>query len=171
MSPAPDPQPGDIGCTQITGDVGLLIRIGQYLNGDGFANYEHAFVYVGDDRIVEAEPGGARSGSLDEYDSRMIVWLRCPDEHRTAVATAAISLIGTPYSALDYAALAAHRFHIPVPGLRRYVQASGHLICSQLADRAAELGGWTLFNDGRWPGYVTPADLANLAELALRQDA
>lgn len=161
------PLPGDIGCTQITGDVGALIRLGQWLNGDGFANYEHAFVYVGDNRIVEAEPGGARRASLAEYDARTIVWLRCPDQYRTAVAAAAISLIGTRYSAADYAALALHRFHIPVPGLRRYVQASGRLICSQLADHAAELGGWTLFDDGRWPGYVTPADLA---ELALSQD-
>jgi hypothetical protein len=155
--------PGDIGCTQITGDVGLLIRLGQWLNGDGFADYEHAFVYVGDNRIVEAEPGGARPASLTEYAPRTVVWLHCPEQYRATVTAAAISLIGTPYSAADYFALALHRCHIPAPGLRRYIQSSGHLICSTLADRAAQLGGWTLFDDGRWCGDVTPADLARLA--------
>jgi hypothetical protein len=157
------PQPGDIGITQIAGDVGTLIRVGQWLDGDGFANYEHAFVYVGNGEIVEAEPGGARIAPLDEYDPRTVVWLRCPAEHRTAVAAAARILEDTPYSAADYFALAAHRLHLPIPGLRSYVQSSGHLICSQLADRAARTGGWILFADGRWDGYVTPADLAHLA--------
>lgn len=159
----PAPEAGDIGVTQITGDVGLLIRLGQWLNGDGFANYEHAFVYVGDNHIIEAEPGGARAAGLAEYDARTIIWLRCPEQYRAAVAASAIKLIGTPYSAADYFALALHRLRIPAPGLRRYVQSSGHLICSQLADRAALLGGWNIFDDDRWPGYVTPADLAERA--------
>lgn len=161
-----EPGLGDIGCTTIDGEVGRLIRIGQFLLGSGYRNVEHSFVFVGDGQIVEAEPGGARLAPLDEYDSRLIVWLRCPDEHRQAVADAAKSLIGTPYSAADYFALALHRFHIPAPGLRRYIQSSGHLICSALADRAAEMGGWRIFRDGRWDGYVVPADLATLAEPA-----
>lgn len=159
-----EPQPGDIGCTQIHGNVGALIRIGQWLNGDGFANYEHCFVYIGDGQIVEAEPGGARVADLAEYDARTIAWVRCPEQYRQPVAQAAKSLVGTPYSFLDYLAFALHRFHIPAPMLRRFIQSSKHLICSALADRAAELGGWILFSDGRWSGYVDPADVAALAE-------
>jgi hypothetical protein len=166
MTSIPDPQPGDIGCTQITGNVGLLIRLGQWLNGDGFADYEHAFVYVGDGQIVEAEPGGARLASLTEYDTRTIAWLHCPDAHRTAVANAARALEGIPYSFLDYLTLALHRFHVPTPLLRWYIHTTRHLICSQLADRAASEGGWQIFDDGRWPGYVTPADLAAVALVA-----
>lgn len=162
--PDTGPQPGDIGCTQIRGDVGRLIRLGQWLNGDGFANYEHCFVYLGNGQIIEAEPGGARIADLTEYDARAIAWVRCPDEHRQAVAAAARSLEGTKYSALDYFALALHRFHIPAPGLRRFIQSSGHLICSQFADRAARIGGWNLFRDGRWDGFVDPAEIAALAE-------
>lgn len=157
------PQPGDIGITQVEGRVGRLIRIGQWLNGDGFADYEHAFVSVGQGLIVEAEPGGARTAELTEYNSRAVLWLRCPDQYRTAVASAARGLEGVPYSFLDYAALAAHRLHIPVPGLRTFIGSQGHLVCSQLADVAASRGGWRIFADGRWPGYVTPADLARLA--------
>jgi hypothetical protein len=36
------------------------------------------------------------------------------------------------------------------------------MICSQLADTAAAEGGWHLFEDGRWPGDVTPGDLYRL---------
>jgi hypothetical protein len=68
----------------------------------------------------------------------------------------------TPYSELDYLAQAAHRLHIPSKHLKAYVESSGHLICSQLADRAASLGGWHLFDDGRWDGYVPPCDLYKL---------
>lgn len=161
---ATEPLPGDIGCTTIEGDVGWLIRFGQWLNGSGFANYEHCFVLINGGKIVEAEPGGARIADLTEYDPRTVAWVRCPDQYRQAVAQAARSLVGTPYSFLDYLAFALHRFHIPAPRLRRYIQSSNHLICSALADRAAELGGWILFSDGRWDGYVDPADVAALAD-------
>lgn len=159
-----EPQPGDIGLVRVQGRIGALIRIGQWLNGDGWTSYEHAFVYVGDDRIVEAEPGGAVLGYLGEYADRPIAWLRCPDGHGPSVADAARDLIGQPYSWLDYAALAAHRLHIPVPGLRTFIGSQGHLICSQLCDVAASRGGWRIFRDGRWPGYVTPGALEDLAK-------
>jgi len=153
------PQPGWIGLTRINGWVGLGIRIGQFLNGDGFSKLEHAFVFVGDDRIVEAEPGGAVLGYLSEYDPASVVWLPCPPQYGAAVADAARGLLGTPYSFLDYDALALHRLHIPAPGLREYIQDTGHMICSQLVDEAARRGGWKVFDDDRWPGFVTPGAL------------
>lgn len=158
------PQSGDIGLTQIHGKVGLGIRLGQWLIGEGFADYEHAFVYVGGGRIVEAEPGGARQSLLDRYDSDTVEWLRCPAGLRAAMATAALGYLGTPYSFLDYAAIALHRVRIPAPGLKRYIASTGHQICSQLADQAAADADWRLFADGRWPGYVTPASLRRLVE-------
>lgn len=158
------PRPGDIGLVRIRGEVGRLIRVGQWLNGDGYADIEHAFVCVGDGQLVEAEPGGARLAALGEYGTAAVLWLRCPPEYGASVAAAARSLAGTPYSAADYLALAAHRLHLPVPGLKAYVADSHHLMCSQLADHAAALGGWHLFADGRWEGYVTPGAIRRLAE-------
>lgn len=142
MTP-PLPAPGDIGCVQMLGDAGQLIRLGEWLNGDGFGDIEHCFMYLGDGLIIEAEPGGARITGLDEYDARFIRWVRCLEDKRIAVAEAARSLQGTPYSFLDYAAIAAHRAHIPAPGLRAHIGATGHLICSQLVDLAARRGGWS----------------------------
>jgi hypothetical protein len=154
---------GSIGLTQIHGGVGRAIRAGQWMLGDGFKDYEHAFVYVGGYRIIEAEPGGALRSSLGRYNPEKILWLRCPPEFGEAVAAAAVALIGTPYSFADYGAISAHRLHIPMPHLDHFIETSGHLICSQLADRAADKGGWHLFNDGRWVGDVSPGDITKLA--------
>jgi len=161
------PRPGDIGLTQISGVVGKAIRFGQWLNGDGFKDYEHAFVVVteagtasSDETIVEAMPGGA----VHVSNYHEAVYLRCPDEHRERVARAALNLVGTPYSFVDYLSIAALRLHRPSGRLRDYGGATHHMICSQLADFAAEAGGWQLFADGRWPGDVTPGDLYRLYE-------
>lgn len=161
------PQPGDIGLTVITG-WGRFIRLGQWLNGDGFADFEHAFVVTeyrqglpGIPWIVEAMPGGAQHVK-NWHPADRTVYLRCPEPYRAAVAEAARRFTGVPYSVADYFALAAHRLHIPAPHLKRYVRSSGHMICSQLADTAAAEGGWHLFEDGRWPGDVTPGDLYRL---------
>jgi hypothetical protein len=157
------PQAGDIGLVVMQGDLGRMIRVAQWLDGDGFENFEHAFVYLGDGAIIEAEPGGARRDQLAKYASFDVAWLSCPPGNGRAVADAAQQLMGTPYSFLDYAALAAHRVHFPMPGLRHYISDTGHMICSQLADEAARRGGWHLFSDNRWPGYVTPGALFQLA--------
>lgn len=159
---------GDIGLVKIKGDVGRMIRIGQWLNGDGFADYEHAVIAVavagGGVQAVGAQPGGA---DYEFYgpDDGVLWWSPADlsDAQRRCIAADARKLIGTPYSFLDYAAIAAHRLRLPVPGLRTYIADSRHLICSALADRCYQDAGVQLFTDGRWNGYVTPADLANLA--------
>lgn len=156
-----DPQPGDIGLVAIPGVGGPLIRFGQWLAGDGWTKYQHAYVYVGDGKIVEAMPGGARMVdlSLRYGDPDKIKYLKCPPQYGEEVAQKAISFLGVPYSALDYVAIGIHRFRIPAPHLQQFIQDRKHQICSQLADSAAVDGGWHIFADGRWPGYVTPNDL------------
>lgn len=159
------PNPGDIGLVPIPGQVGFLIRVGQWLNGDGFHDFEHAFVYVGNGGVVEAEPGGARYNQLSHYGTD-IVWLHCPQEHGAAVAKAALGFLGTPYSFLDYFALAALRLRLPSVLIRRYVRSTKHMICSQLAAQAAENGGWYLSK--KLPQDITPG---YLTELALAQES
>jgi uncharacterized protein YycO len=165
------PRPGDIGLTSISGPVGRLIEVGQWLNGDGFAQWEHAFIVLPGDRLIEAEPGGAQIAPLSEYDDRDVVYVSPPgltSAQRKAICDNARKYEGTPYSFADYAALAAHRFHLPTPGLRRFVESTGHMICSQLCDRAYADAGIHLFDDGRWPGFVTPMDLYNVLSSPLR---
>jgi hypothetical protein len=163
--------PGTIGLTQISGNVGKLIEIGQWLNGDGFKDWEHAFLLGPGGRILEAEPGGARVGNVSEYSS--IYW--CTSIAKltnaktlTAVWAGAQKYTGVGYSFADYFALAAHRLDIPGPALKNYIASSGHLICSQLCDQAYMDQGVHLFTDNRWPGYVTPEDLYNLDQALVK---
>lgn len=162
---------GSFFVAKIPGPAGFWINVGQALAGDG-SRYSHAGIIIsaaGD--VIEAEPGGARPGHLDAYRDVLVCdgpILDLPaDEQAPArgrVVSAAHSLIGTPYSFLDYAALAALHLHLPAGWIRRRVESSGHAICSQLVDLAYEKAGIHLFTDGRLPGDVMPADLAAWAE-------
>jgi hypothetical protein len=163
MARVTTPLPGMIGLTKISGDIGKAIEVGQWLNGEGFQQWEHAFVYLPGGDILEAEPGGARIVPLVYTD---VYW--CAGIHQLLPATNTLTLSklanalkGTPYSFLDYAALAAHRLHIPAPGLKSYIKSVDHMICSQLADYFYECLGAYVFADNCWPGYVTPASLYN----------
>lgn len=156
------PQPGMIGLTQISGNVGKLIKLGQWMNGEGFENWEHAFVLLPGNQILEAEPGGARIRPLhylDVYWCTNIYKLLPQPPNQQQLGIVANQLKGVPYSFLDYASLAAHRLRIPVPGLQHFIQTSYHEICSQLCDDFYWRLGVEIFTDGRWPGDVTPASL------------
>lgn len=159
-----EPKPGDFGLTRITGYAGLLIRIGQWLNGSGWKNYEHAFIVVGNDSLAEAEPGGARMAPLSEYSDATYSSWDLTDAQRAAIVWHAHDLLGTPYSGADYFALALRRFHIPAPWLRRYIESSKHVICSQLVDMCYQAASLKMFTDGRWSGDITPADLDQVLE-------
>ncbi|GAA3268574.1 hypothetical protein [Streptomyces lavendulae] len=159
------PTPGDIGLVRVTSPTGALIRVGQWLNGDGFGDYQHAFLVLPEGRLIEAAPKGTRVGPSSDYDNAHVLYVCPPDltpPQRQAICAAALPYIGVPYSFLDYGAIAAHRFHLPVPGLRRYIASTRHQICSQLVDQCYEDAGVRLFTDGRWPGYVTPMALYDL---------
>jgi hypothetical protein len=173
------PKMGDIIMVPMAGAVGRLIQWGQWLADNVISNpfdeqWHHVMVVVGKTdpdhgvNVIEAMPGGALLTPLSHYQDTPQLVLRCPDGYRLAVADAALRCQGVPYSAADYFALAAHHLHLPAPGLKRYIESSRSMICSQLADHAALRGGWHLFDDDRWPGYVMPLDLARLA---VRQEA
>lgn len=165
-------KPGDIGLMRITGPVGLGIRVGQWTLGDGFKDLEHAVVVTSvHDNVItamEARPGGAGivtwSHDIDDGD---VKWLTLAEDlvFPEAVVQAAYDCMGVPYSFLDYAAIALHRFGISAPGLRDYIANSHHMICSQMVDYCYQRAGVELFDDGRWNGYVTPADLWSLEPL------
>jgi hypothetical protein len=157
-------EPGDFAAVNTAGDIGTLIKIGEGLNGEGFGEYAHALVYVGGGQVVEAEPAGARKRvrGIEPGDLWSTGLIPLTSVQRSAICLAADGYVGTGYSFLDYAALAAHHFGIPAPGLKSFIQSSHHMICSQLTDQCYQDAGVHLFDDGRWPGYVTPKSLANL---------
>lgn len=119
--------------------------------------------------VFEAQPGGARFRRLDgrPEDIPGALWstglIKPITGQRVLLADQMPVLQGTPYSAADYFALAAHRLHLARwdSYLQRYVETSKHMICSQLWDYMYTQAGIQLFSD-RWPGYVTPWDMAAL---------
>ena len=151
--------PGTIGLVPTGGSGGRLIRAGQWLNGDGFADFEHAFAYLGDGQVIEAEPGGARIVPLHHDGVHWCEGIEQLLPVNVWVGGVAKQLEGVPYSWADYAALFTHRLHVPAPGLKAFIASSGHLICSQLCDLLYQRLGAQIFDDGRWNGYVTPAAL------------
>ncbi|MBT2412667.1 hypothetical protein J7I94_19225 [Streptomyces sp. ISL-12] len=158
------PQPGDFALTKIRGITGAFVSAGQALVGDA-APVHHAYVYVGNGYIVQAEPGGAKKIRLDEA-SEPVIWstgrFDLTAAQRMRICYEARSLVGTPYSFLDYASIALAHYRIRPRWVRDYVADSGHMICSQLVDEVYLRAGEHLFTDGRLPGDVTPGDLYRL---------
>lgn len=123
----------------------------------------HAGIYIGSGLIVDAQPKGARACRLSQYPNA--IW---SDEPLTRsqglrIATEALSLVGTPYSWLDIAALAWSR--VLKRGTPRWVrhrlERNDRLICSQLVDLCYRRNGVVLFLD-KSSCDVTPGDLYTL---------
>lgn len=164
---------GDFCVVPISGTVGKLISFGEWLDGSGFTHYDHAEIYIGHPDndgpfgyTIGAYPGGAARLPLSCSPAFLpdSLWssghISLTSAQRNDICNLAYDVLGTPYSFLDYFAIAAHRLHLPVPLLRDYIKSTKHMICSQLVDYVYMEAGVHLFNDGRWQGYVTPADLA-----------
>jgi hypothetical protein len=182
--PAPiaiaDPQPGDFCCVPISGQVGLAVEIAQFLAGQKFQPYEHAEVYVGlvdpdapFGYTISAYPNGRGARPLPCPPAELpgSLWssglIELTEKQRAGIITWCMDHQDVGYSALDYLALAAHRFHLPVPQLRSYIESTRHMICSQFVDASYQVNDVQLFPDKRWNGYVDPMDLAELLESRL----
>ena len=180
-------QPGSFFLTTIDGWTGRWVAAAQAFVRGG-SKYTHAGLILDRGQILEALPGGARISQVEklyEYqeagkpllvsDAPVQQWMLskgynlsnaigAENQKRAEVVTKARALEGTPYSFLDYAALAMAEWKLPGWQLvRARVESSQHLICSALVDRAYCWADIHLFDDGRLPGDVTPGDLADWA--------
>jgi hypothetical protein len=167
--------------------MGVGIEIGQYLaqKAQGLPAalraYDHAEVYVGQPDAkgphgytCSAYPNNGKGGLTGKRPlpcppSQLpgAVWssgiIKLTAKQRFGIITWCMDHPCVSYSWADYGAVAAHALGINMPGLRSYIQASKSLMCSYYTDSAYNQGGGVhLFTDGRWEGYVTPGDLADL---------
>lgn len=157
------PKLGDFGLVRTPGLGSRLIRIGT----DSWMN--HAFVCVGDGKVMEAEPGGARLTSVDYYNHARfnVAWstdlIPLTDTQRKDIAYYALQQKGVPYNWLDIAALTTSCLGMGTPDwAAKIIENDKRLICSQLVDKSYRKAGVHLFDDGRMTGSVTPGDLWNL---------
>lgn len=166
----PVPRAGDFGLVITRQPMSFLLETALRLNGDP-SKYTHAVVALDRGLCVEAAPFGARVVLQSKYTGR-VLWSTdhlpstvqpTPDTAALErVADAAAALCGTPYSFLDYVALALIRYAGGSGWLGRYLQSREHMICSQICDAAYLRAGVHLFDDGRLSQDVTPGDLARL---------
>lgn len=155
---------GDYAVVATHGLAARAIRWGT----ESFVN--HAYVYVGDGWIMEANPGGAALAKLAECDD-LTIWstgrlgMTLNDDQRHRIVMTALSFAGTKYGWLDIIAitLAQRRLGHVVNSRTwwvRRLQSMRSVICSQLVDDAYKAAGADLF-PGREPGLVSPGDLLN----------
>lgn len=130
---------------------------------------------AGGPRLVQAMPHGAEEIELTPatHWTRDYVYLRpeCPrnatpsrpygwtvGEH---IAAAARGYVGTPYNFLTYAKLAAGVLRMPATEklLKRWISTRHDMMCSQLVDQCLADAGFHVFDDGRLPQDVVPAEL------------
>lgn len=159
--------PGTIGLAQIGGPGGFIIELGQDMCGAGFKTWEHAFLLLPDGDIIEAEPGGARIVSVDEYADVPVYWCHAlrqeiTDDQARRVCEQGYEFHGVPYSFLDYFAIFQTRvLHLPPGLLKERLVSTRNMICSQLVVQCYSDAGERLFP--KWyPGQVTPLDIYDL---------
>jgi hypothetical protein len=153
------------------------VTIGQWLDGDRFQFYDHTEIYVG--RADAAGPYGYTVSTYPNGQGKKplpcrpallpgSLWssglIDLTGTQRTGIVAYALARQHVPYSFLDYGALVLHAMHLNAGWLRAYIDSTRHEICSQYVDSAYAASGIHLFDDGRWPGYVKPGDLARLLQ-------
>lgn len=121
-------------------------------------------------RIVQAMPRGCEVAAVDpaKHWTPNVIYVRPAymplNGARTRgewVARAALRYRGVPYGFLTYGKLAAGAFRMRLTEgwLRRHLSTRRDMICSQLADQALADAGHHVFDDGRLPQDVVPAEL------------
>lgn len=156
------------------------ITIGQYLDGDRFQFYDHTEIYVGRadaagpfGYTVSTYPNGQGKKALPCQPAALpgSLWssglIDLTGTQRTGITGWALAHQDVGYSFIDYGALVLHAMHLNAGWLRGYIDSTRHMICSQYTDAAYAANGVHLFDDGRWPGYVKPGDLARLLQALL----
>ena len=148
-------------------ELDVLCRVAQFLNRDGFEDYEHAFVLLPGRKILEAGSPASRIRPYP-YKPGEVYWCT---SIRSLLPPAVTSrdfllthmgeqLTGIPYGFADYGALVAHRFGLDfIPAVRDQMASDKSMICSQLADEYYLRLRAHVFTDNRLPGAVTPGSL------------
>lgn len=163
------PRPGDIGLTRIEGALGVAVKWGQAMVDGYLSNWTHAFVVLDNGEIAEAQPGGVRVITLDEYRDREVIYsqFELSEAERLDIVRFARSKVGTPYSFLEYLYLVLNKFKRTPAWLVRLIEDENHLICSQFAALCYLKAGVPLFSDGDLDMDVTPGDIAYMIEHGL----
>jgi hypothetical protein len=173
--------------------MGLGIEAGEFLaetlqhvRGAKLQPYDHAEVYVGqpDEHgphgyTYSAYPNNGQPGITGKRAlpgpaalmpgslwSSGIVTLT--PAQRAGIVAWCVAHPCVSYSWPDYGAIGLRALGIKTDRLRAYIASTSSMICSQYSDAAYAANDVHLFSDNRWPGYVTPGDLAVMLQVKAR---
>jgi len=118
--------------------------------------------------VVQAMPGGVEMVDFDplKHFTSKHLYVR-PDyqdvDQAGDVANAALDYVGTPYNFLTYVKLAAGAFRMRLTEqwLIKHMSTRADMMCSQHIDQSLTDAGYHVFEDGRLPQDVVPAELLN----------
>lgn len=121
------------------------------------------------ENVIQAMPKGVEHVEFDvsKHWTRGHVYVRPDydaaglDAHDGTVAYAAQCYLGTPYNFLTYVKLAAGAFRMRLTEawLRKHMSTRKDMMCSQHVDQSLADAGYHVFDDGRLPQDVVPAEL------------
>ena len=149
------PQLGDYGVVKTKGFFGKLIRIGTQ------SRWNHCFIYIGNDLIVEANPKGVEVSRVNKYPE--IAW----NQHevlsyteRETISSHARWLVGEPYSFFTIAGMVLRilGFKFLSNRLLAAIAKRDGYICSELVAECYRTGGLVVVNEKDY--LVNPGDLA-----------
>lgn len=152
------PVPGSYGCVRTHGLAAWLIRVGTR------SGFNHAFIVMDEDRVIEADPGGARWALLSGYSTDRVVFDTGDDlspEQRQLIMSKAVALLGVPYGWLDIFRLSLRCAGLRWSWLTRAADEERAMICSQLVAACGQAGSADWLCGREAPAAVTPGDLAN----------
>jgi uncharacterized protein YycO len=149
------PRLGDYGVVKTKGFFGKLIRIGTQ------SRWNHCFIYIGNDLIVEANPTGVAVSPVTKYP--LIAWNQhevLSYEDRETIASHAKWLVGRPYSFFTIAGMALRILGFKFFSDRLLAAIAKHdgYICSELVAECYRTSGNVVVNEKDY--LVNPGDLA-----------
>ena len=150
------PRPGDYGVVKTNGFFGKLIRLGT------MSRWNHCFIYIGDNKLVEANPRGVAISSLSKYP--LIAWNQhegLTREQREKISSYARSLVGKGYSFITIALLVFRILGLKMLSNMNFFINLGKkdgFICSELVAESYSKSGVPLLNKDN--SLIVPGDLA-----------
>ena len=149
-----EPRLGDYGVVKTGGFFGKLIRLGTV------SRWNHAFIYIGDGKIVGADPTGVAVSPLSNYPK--VAWNKhevLTQEQRIAIAEHANQSVGRPYNfgIIFVLALRALGVKIFPQKIINFLAKHNGYICSELVAEVYAQAGVSICET---PGLCNPGDLA-----------
>ena len=149
-----EPRMGDYGVVKTNGWAARFIQVGT------MSRWNHAFIYIGNGQIVEANPTGVAISPVSKYPK--IAWNQheeLTDAQRAKIVKKATSFVGDSYGFGAIAIIALKILGLKIiPTLRKAVEDENSVICSQLVAWSYSVARKKVSDKPHV--FTTPGDLA-----------